>query len=160
MAGKVAAAAAPFTFVGMPTSDLTFRRLDARHSDRIVELATLLNPGTAPAELAQRLSRQWDWDGYHCFGLFHDDHLIAIASAWISIRLYGGKIVELDNVIVDPAARGGGTGSYFLERLQEWATGEGCVRMELKTYVANSPSHRFYFRHGFSIYAYYFVKEL
>ena len=150
----------PTTFAPLSTpTDLTFQRLDARHSERIVALAALLNPSVAPAELAHRLQQQWDWDGYHCFGLFRDDHLIAIASAWTSVRLYGGKLVELDNVIVDPAARGG-TGSYFLERLQEWARGEGCRRMELKTYVSNSRSHKFYFRHGFSIYAYYFVKEL
>ena len=142
-----------------PPTDLAFRPLSPTHAARIVELAALLNPSIPPEELAHRLSVQWGHDGYHCFGLFHDDHLIAIASAWISVRLYGGKLVELDNVIVDPAARGG-VGSYFLERLQEWALGEGCRRMELKTYVANSRSHKFYFRHGFSIYAYYFVKEL
>ncbi|NJC27107.1 GNAT family N-acetyltransferase [Neolewinella antarctica] len=139
--------------------DLSFRSLNPTHAPRVVELVHLLNPAIPTAELAARLVTQWDFDGYYCFGLFRAEELIGVASAWVSVRLYGGKLVELDNVIVDPAARGG-TGSYFMEQLQAWARAENCVRMELKTYVTNARSHKFYFDHGFDLRAFYFVKAL
>lgn len=140
--------------------DLRLQPLDATHTDRIVELAYLLNPSVEPETLSQRLSQQWGKDGYHCIGLYRGEDLIGMSSAWVSIRLYGGKLVELDNVIVDPEKRGRGTGSYFIRELEKFFVAEGCQRMELKTYVTNDRSHKFYFNLGFDIRAFYFVKQI
>ena len=140
--------------------DFTLQTLDATHSDRILELVQLLNPHVSAEDLRSRLAENWGFQGYHTLGLFNTEgKIIAISSAWVTTRLYGGKLVELDNVIVDPEYRGG-VGSFFLEQLQEWAKAQGCVRMELKTYVTNKRSHKFYFDHGFDIRAFYFVKGL
>ena len=146
----------------MNTSDLSLHPLDASYADRIVELVTLLNPSVAEDELHRRLTEAWTITGYHCFGLFKAgvEQPIGISSAWVTTRLYGGKLVELDNVIIDPAHRGGGTGSFLLGALEAWSVSVGCKRMELKTYVTNARSHKFYFNHGYDIRAFYFVKQV
>ena len=139
----------------------TVAQLDAAYAERIVELVRLLNPSLTAEVLAERLAQQWALDGYHCFGLIDaSGAIVGVASAWISVRLYGGKLAELDNVIVEPGARGRGAGAFFLEEIERWLKGEGCRRIELKTYVTNARSHKFYFDHGYSIYAYYFVNEV
>ena len=139
----------------------TVARLDAAHAERIVALVRLLNPSLTTEVLAERLAAQWDLGGYHCFGLLDAaGTIVGVASAWVSVRLYGGKLAELDNVIVEPSVRGQGAGSFFLGELERRLRAEGCRRIELKTYVTNARSHKFYFDHGYSICAYYFVKEL
>ena len=144
----------------MSTNDLSVRPLNPAHSGRIVELVQLLNPKLRAEVLVDRLRQQWALEGYHIFGLFREERLIGVASGWVSIRLYGGKLAELDNVIVDPADRGAGTGTFFLTELETFFKGIGCRRIELKTYTGNKRSHRFYHRNDFSIYAFYFVKEI
>ena len=140
---------------------LTVREIDATHSDRIIELAVQLSDAYTPELLRPRLADMWRHDGYHCLGLFSaEDELVGIASAWLSVRLYGGQIMELDNVVIDAAHRGGGAGAFFLRQIERWAEARGVRRSELKTYVSNPRSHKFYFRHDYSIYAYYFVKPL
>ncbi len=142
-------------------SSFSVREIGPARADRIVELVHLLNPSLAPGLLAERLARQWGAQGYHCFGLFDAaDLLVGVASAWISVRLYGGQLAELDNVVVDPELRGRGAGSYFLTEMEAQLKARGCRRIELKTYVTNARSHKFYFEHGYSVYAFYFVKEL
>ena len=142
-------------------ASFTVIRLDATHAERIVELVRLLNPSLTSKTLAERLTAQWDLDGYHCFGLLDaTGAIVGVASAWISVRLYGGKLAELDNVVVDPSIRGRGAGAFFLGEVERRLVTEGCRRIELKTYVTNARSHKFYFDHGYSIYAYYFVKEV
>ena len=144
-----------------PATTFTVRELSAEHAERIVELVHLLNPKVALAVLAERLGQQWGTDGYHCFGLFDaDGALVGVASAWVSVRLYGGRLAELDNVVVAPALRGQGAGSFFLKEMEARLKADGCRRIELKTYVTNARSHKFYFDHGYSVYAFYFVKEV
>ena len=144
-----------------PAAAFTVRELSAAHAERIVELVHLLNPKVAPEVLAARLGEQWGTDGYHCFGLFDEsDNIVGVASAWISVRLYGGRLAELDNVVIDPGLRGKGAGSFFLNEIEARLKEQGCRRIELKTYVTNARSHKFYFDHGYSVYAFYFVKEV
>ena len=145
----------------VPPPPFAVVRLDAAHAERIVELVRLLNPSLTAEVIAERLAAQWDLDGYRCFGLVDESGaIVGVASAWVSIRLYGGKLAELDNVIVDPRVRGRGAGAFFLEAVERRLRAEGCRRIELKTYVTNARSHKFYFDNGYSIYAYYFVKEV
>ncbi len=143
------------------TSTFTVRELGPAHAARIVELVHLLNPKLSAGLLAARLAEQWGADGYHVFGLLDGEGaLVGVASAWISVRLYGGRLAELDNVVVDPGVRGRGAGSFFLNEMENWLEARGCRRIELKTYVTNARSHKFYFDHGYSVYAFYFVKEV
>lgn len=141
----------------MNTEELTLHHLNADHADRIVELVQLLNPSLTAETLHERLAQQWGAEGYHCVGLFKNDRIIGLASAWVTLRLYGGKVVEFDNIVVDPAERGG-TGTQLLALLEERFRALGYHRFELKTYAQNTRSHKFYYNNGYKIRAFYFAK--
>ena len=141
------------------SQELHFRAIGPEHSDRIIELVSLLNSSVPRDVLRRRLGKQWGFQGYYLFGLFRGERLIGVASVWISLRLYGGTLAELDNVIVDPEERGG-TGKVFLDHLIAFCRAEGCRRVELKSYTGNRRSHKFYLNNGFEIYAFYFVNQI
>jgi GNAT superfamily N-acetyltransferase len=62
----------------------------------------------------------------------------------------GGRVAQIENVIVDPALRGRGVG----EAMMRWAIAEaslrGCFRVQLTTNKVRKRAHRFYERLGFT----------
>lgn len=61
----------------------------------------------------------------------------------------GGRVVLLEDMVVDPMARDKGVGSALLEFGIELARQNGCLRISLLTDADNEGAHRFYERHGF-----------
>ena len=61
----------------------------------------------------------------------------------------GGRVAQVENVIVEPAFRGRGIG----EAMMRWAIGEacrrGCFRIQLTSNKVRKRAHRFYERLGF-----------
>jgi len=130
-------------------------KLDKQDYDKILPLALALNPELDPDTLAQRLL---DTSNYLCFGGYVDGELVAVCGAWVTVRLYSGKQIELDNGIVKPTLRSQGFGMAFLEFLQNWAVDNGCVTIELNSYVTNALGHKFFFGNGFKIIGYHFQR--
>lgn len=62
----------------------------------------------------------------------------------------GERVVLLEDMVVAPGARGGGTGSQLLSHAIEWARAQGCKRITLLTDRTNQAAQRFYARHGFT----------
>ena len=71
-----------------------------------------------------------------------------------------GKFVANSGLIVHPDYRGQGLGKRFFDWIYNYAKAKGFEAIELNTYVANSPSHKFYFNEGFKILGYHFLKKL
>lgn len=126
----------------------------------ILKLATQLNPNIPKEELAVRQAEMFKFENYHCFGLIEDNHLVGISSGWISVRLYCGKQLELDNVIVNSQIQSKGYGKKFVELIREWAKENNCKTIELNTYVQNTGSHKFYFNQGFNILGFHFQNHI
>lgn len=126
--------------------------------DKILPLATELNPDIKPEIVAQRLRDMLSSSNYTCFGVFVDDELVGVCGVWITVRLYCGKQIELDNGIVRASRRSQGFGKVFLEFIQKWAVENGCSTIELNSYVTNALGHKFYFNNDFKIIAFHFQK--
>lgn len=62
----------------------------------------------------------------------------------------GALIVELDQVVVDPAARGQGIGSALCEAVFRWASELGADRIELSTWSFNESAQSLFASLGFS----------
>lgn len=62
----------------------------------------------------------------------------------------GGRVAILEDLIVHPNHRGGGSGSRLLEAAVELARSAGCLRITLLTDSDNEAVQRFYLRNGFS----------
>ncbi len=128
--------------------------------EQIVRLTKQLNPDISIAELENRQIKMFKFDTYHCFGLFNKDKLIGVSSGWITIRLYSGKQLEIDNVIIDNFLQSKGYGKLFISEIELWAKNNNCKTIELNTYVQNDKSHKFYFNQGFHILGFHFQKYI
>jgi GNAT superfamily N-acetyltransferase len=126
----------------------------------IVRLTRQLNPDIDITELEKRQSEMFGLDTYTCFGLFEKGILIGVSSGWITVRLYSGKQLEVDNVIIDSTIQSKGYGKLFMDEIESWAKTNHCKTVELNTYVQNGRSHKFYFKQGFEILGFHFQKLL
>lgn len=124
-------------------------------------LLELLNPDTAPAEVAARLDAILaDHPHYHLFGAFLDGRLAGVAGAWIATKVWCGRYLEIDNLVIDPELRSSGIGSQLIGHLENLAREAGCEVVVLDSYTSNHASHRLYHRLGFEIWGFHFVKPL
>lgn len=139
---------------------MQIQKLTINDVDTIVELTQHLNPTIDKEVLRQRHIQMFDFDHYHCFGIYTDDELIAVSSGWITVRLYSGKQLEVDNLIVNPNIQSKGIGKQFVTAMEKWAIEQGCETVELNTYVQNGRSHKFYYNLGYNILGFHFLKWL
>lgn len=86
--------------------------------------------------------------------------LIAMCGYWIGTKLWCGKYVEMDNLIVKPEYRGSGLAVELFQRIEEIGKKAGCAKALLDTYVENFPSHNLYFKQKFFIRGYHFMKNI
>ena len=141
-------------------SQMEFRRLTVADSEVLLPLVAGLNPDLGMKVLRDRLTEMFGYENYYCFGLFASQELVAVSSGWLTTRLYSGRQLELDNVVVKPEWRNRGIGADLNRYIEDWAKNNACQTCELNSYVTNTGSHRFYFRHGYSILGYHFYKRL
>ncbi len=126
---------------------------------RILDLLQQLNPEMDRNYLENTQIQMTDIPNYNCFGLFRDNELIGISSGWTTVRIYCGKQLELDNVIIDSQLQSKGFGKYFINEIENWCVQNDYKSIGLNTYVENSRSHKFYFNEGFRILGFHFEKK-
>ncbi|APR87064.1 GCN5-related N-acetyltransferase [Minicystis rosea] len=61
----------------------------------------------------------------------------------------GGRVAQIENVIVDPDARGRSVGEAMMRWAIDEARRQGCFRVQLTTNKARKRAHHFYERLGF-----------
>ncbi|MFN6087017.1 MAG: GNAT family N-acetyltransferase, partial [Fluviicola sp.] len=60
-------------------------------------------------------------NNYFQIGVFENNECIAISGYWLGTKLWCGKYLELDNVVVKSSKRGSGAGKLIQEYLEEKA---------------------------------------
>ena len=124
-------------------------------------LLVLLNPETSAALIAERLDALLtDHSHYQLFGAFSDGKLVGVAGAWIATKIWCGRYLEIDNLVVESNQRSFGIGSLLVHHLESLAKERDCKLIVLDSYTANHPSHRLYHRLGFEIWGFHFVKPI
>jgi len=139
--------------------EIVIRLLEKNELAMILPLIQELNPGVPPDVLAQRL-QDMTAQGYQCAAAFAGDYCIGVAGIWLGTRFWGGRYLDVDNVIVDLQYRGTGIGQQLMDWVERYAHREGCEIMVLDAYVTNDLAHKFYQRNGYQIVGYHFVKSL
>ncbi len=139
---------------------IRIQKLSLDNLSIILPLVQKINPTKTLEDLQKKQTEMFNFDHYHCFGVFQEGHLIGLSSAWITVRFYSGKQLEVDNLMVDPELQSKGFGKFLMEFLEKWAKENGCLTVELNTYVFNERSHKFYFNQGYKIIGYHFQKNL
>lgn len=136
------------------------QQLSSENLDEIVLLTKHLNPNIEIEVLKKRQLEMFQLDHFICFGIYKGQKLIGVSGGWITVRLYSGKQLEIDNFIIDPDIQSNGYGQQLLDAMQNWALTQNCETIELNTYVQNSRSHKFYYRNDFSILGFHFQKKI
>lgn len=139
----------------------TIRPLTIADSAAAVGLLVHLNPEAPNAVLRQRFeSILRDHPHYHAIGAFLDTQLVGIAGVWIATKLWCGRYLEIDNLVVHPLHRSAGIGTALFAHLEQLARTEDCNLLVLDSYTSNHASHRLYHRLGFEIWGFHFVKPI
>lgn len=128
------------------------------------EAARLLNhlsPETPPAVIESRMETIFrDHPHYELFGAYCGECLMGLAGAWTATKIWCGRYLEIDNLVVAPEARSMGVGTLLLEHLETLGTERDCKVLVLDSYASNRSSHRLYHRLGFEIWSFHFIKPI
>ncbi len=95
---------------------------------------------------------------YGQIGAFIDDVCVGISGYWIYTKIWSGKCLEMDNVVVSEAHRSKGIGKMLEEYLEIKAKDNNCNMMALDAYVDNFKVHKFYVNQGYHARGYHFIK--
>lgn len=89
-----------------------------------------------------------------------DNTLVASAGILVGVHFRYGKYLYVNDLITDENHRSLGLGTELLDWIEAEGIKLGCNNIRLASNVNRTDAHRFYFRDGFKIHGYYFVKEL
>lgn len=133
--------------------------LNKAQMEGVFHLIQQLNPKMTKEEYGKRLEDMLRYP-YKMLGVFEGDTCVAVSGYWVMTKLYCGKYLELDNVVVDIAFRSHGIGKMMCDVIQKIALQENCLVMMLDAYIPNTRAHEFYEAFGFAKKGYHFVKNL
>lgn len=97
---------------------------------------------------------------YGQVAVFDEQKCVGISGYWIGNKLWCGKYLEMDNVIVLESHRSKGVGKLMSDYLNQKALDEGCTMLALDAYTTNFKAHRFYYNQGFAPKGFHFIKVL
>jgi len=97
---------------------------------------------------------------YGQIAVFEKDICVGISGYWTGTKLWCGKYIELDNVIVHPDYRSRGIGKILSDYIESKAVSNNCNILVLDAYTHNFGAHRFYYNQGFGPKGFHFVKVL
>jgi len=79
---------------------------------------------------------------------------------WIGSKLWCGKYMELDNVIVSSQYRRNGIGNILFKHMEQKAKAMHCNLMALDAYTDNFEAHRFFYDHKYVPRGFHFINIL
>lgn len=95
-------------------------------------------------------------EGFRAVGLFEDGVCRAFAGYRIQHMLAHGRILYVDDLVSDEAARGSGLGTRLMDWLIDEARREDCASLQLDSGTQRLGAHGFYFARGLHISAFHF----
>jgi len=125
----------------------------------LLPLIQQLSPGVT-AERYDHLLDDMLAHGYRMLAVFEGDVCLGLSGFWVISKLYSGRYLELDNVVVSAEHRSKGVGKIMSDFLENLARHESCETMMLDAYLENEKAHAFYEREGFKKRGYHFLKKL
>ena len=140
--------------------NIQFEKLTVSNIKEIIPFGKLLNPDKLNEEIENSLQEMFQFNNYHCFGMYQNEKLVGISGAWITVRIYSGKQLEIDHFVIDNTIRSGGLGKLFVTHIEDWANKNGCKTIELNAYVQSDRAHKFYFQNGYKVLGFHFQKKI
>ncbi len=142
-------------------NEIHIRPLGPADLDAAALLLGTMNAGTPVPLLRVRLQAVLtDHPHYQLAGAFAGDRLTGVCGAWTATRIWCGRYLEIDNLVVDPELRSSGIGGKLIGHFEQIARENDCKILVLDSYTSNHASHRLYHRLGFEIWGFHFIKPI
>jgi ribosomal protein S18 acetylase RimI-like enzyme len=138
---------------------IAFKEIPNENLDEILPFIKLLNPKTEQGILIERLNNLKSNFNYHCIGMYLNNSLIGISGYWLLNKLYVGKHIEPDNVIILPEFRNKKYGNMLVNHIHSIAQKENCAASELNVYTNNSAGIKFWINKGYRILGFHMQKS-
>jgi GNAT superfamily N-acetyltransferase len=97
---------------------------------------------------------------YGQVGVFSGEECLGISGFWIGNKLWCGKYLELDNIVVCQKHRSKGVGKLLFDFLQRKAEEHKCTMLSLDSYTTNYKAHKMFYNEGFAPRGFHFIKIL
>jgi GNAT superfamily N-acetyltransferase len=97
---------------------------------------------------------------YGQVAVFIDNECVGLTGFWIGTKLWCGKYLELDNVVISSKKRSKGIGKVLFDYMVEIAKNEGCSMLALDSYTSNFKAHKFFYNQGFAPKGFHFINIL
>ena len=95
---------------------------------------------------------------YGQVGVFENEICIAISGFRIGNKLWCGKYLVLDNIVVAKEHRSKGAGQLIFDFLAKKAEEHNCTMLALDSYTTNYKAHKFFYNEGFAPRGFHFIK--
>lgn len=116
-----------------------------------------------PSLTAEQYALELDLMLPHNYGqlaVYDNGMCIALCGIWIGNKLWVGKYLELDNIVVCEQHRSKGVGELIFKTLEQKAREENCNMLALDSYTSNFKAHKFFYNQGYSPKGFHFIKLL
>jgi 5'-deoxynucleotidase YfbR-like HD superfamily hydrolase/GNAT superfamily N-acetyltransferase len=111
-----------------------------------------LRPHLAKGEYVAMVRQMMRDEGYQLAALVDErGEVRAVAGYRYMTMLYCGRLLYVDDLVTDEAARSAGHGKRLLDWLKTEAKANGCRELQLISRTTREQAHRFYFREGLGI---------
>ena len=97
---------------------------------------------------------------YGQVGVFEGDICLGLSGFWIGTKLWCGKYLELDNIVVSKTQRSQGIGKLLFDFLHKKALENDCTMLSLDSYTTNFNAHKFFYKEGFAPKGFHFINIL
>jgi len=97
---------------------------------------------------------------YGQVGVFDGDICLGLSGFWIGTKLWCGKYLELDNIVVSKTQRSQGIGKLLFDFLHKKALENDCTMLSLDSYTTNFKAHKFFYKEGFAPKGFHFINIL
>ena len=133
---------------------------DGVKREAALELLTQLYPERGLETIRTEIDRMLAQQDWRMVGIFDGDECIATLLVHTGYRMYCGKFIRMDSMVIDEDRRSEGLGQVLLEWTRKEGKRLGCEILLLDSFVTNHHGHRFFFREGMQISGYHFTLAL
>jgi len=97
---------------------------------------------------------------YGQVGVFENDECLGLTGYWLGTKLWCGRYLELDNVVISEKHRSKGIGKLLFDFMEQKAKEEKCTMLALDSYTSNFKAHKFFYNQGFAPRGFHFIQVL
>lgn len=132
------------------------------NKEEFLETISILNE-VYPSLTKEDYSKELDFmleNNYGQVGVYENDICIGITGYWIGTKLWCGKYLELDNVVISEKHRGKGVGEMLFEYMEKKAVELNCNMLALDSYTDNFKAHKFFYKQKYNPRGFHFINIL